>query len=192
MEARGGIVWGVRRLASGQLRPDYARYADDALGATPLLDPIAVELGELYRSSIIDNAGSDLPVARLPEEWQGQPGTRAPHRAVLRVGKSLSTLDLYGAGWVLVSGAQAWCEAATHMQERTGIAVTGINLRRAFGDQDGALIEQDLGIGNRGASLVRPDGVIAWRSLEQSDERVDALERAVRMVALPMRTFPCP
>jgi putative polyketide hydroxylase len=179
-EERKPIAW--MRLEQTFARPDYARYADDVLRATPLLDPIAVELGELYRSSIIDGTHSDLPIAQLPEMWQGQPGTRAPHRVVTHNGASMSTLDLYGAGWVLVSSSVAWCESAAHVKERTGIPVSPINLRATLGQDDGALVEQDLGIGHEGASLVRPDGIIAWRSI-QGGGSVDALERVMKTVA---------
>jgi hypothetical protein len=166
-------------------RPDYARYADDALRATPLLDPVAIELGELYRSRIIDAANSELPPAQRPEEWLGQPGTRAPHRAVTRDGKAISTLDLYGAGWVLVSSSAAWCEAATRLRGRTGIPVHPLDLRAVLGQDDGALVEQDLGISDRGASLVRPDGIIAWRSIDGAGS-VEALQRAMAVVAQPV------
>jgi putative polyketide hydroxylase len=161
------------------------RYADEVLRATPLLDPIAIELGELYRSSIIDEANSDLPFAQRPEEWRGQPGTRAPHRVVTRDGSPMSTLGLYGAGWVLASSSETWCEAATRIQDRTGIPISPINLRATLGQDDCVLVEQDLGIGDQGASLVRPDGIIAWRSI-QGGGSVDALERVMKTVALPL------
>jgi putative polyketide hydroxylase len=181
-EERRPIAW--MRFRQIFARPDYARYVDDTYRATPLLDPIAIELGELYRSSIIEGISADLPLARRPEEWQGQPGTRAPHRVVTRDGAPMSTLDLYGAGWILVSSSQTWCAAATHIRERTGIPVSQINLRAVLGRDDGALVERDLGIGDEGASLVRPDGIIAWRST-QGGGCVDALERVMKSVALP-------
>lgn len=181
-EERKPIAW--MRFQQTFARPDYARYADDTLRATPLLDPIAVELGELYRSGIIEGGDADFPLAQRPEEWRGQPGTRAPHRVVTRDGCPMSTLDFYGAGWVLVSSSQTWCEAAMHIQERTGIPVSPIDLRAVLGQEDGALVEQDLGIGERGACLVRPDGVIAWRSIG-GDDSVDAFERAMKVVAQP-------
>ena len=182
-EERRPIAW--MRLQQTFARPDYIRYADDALRRTPLLDPIAIEFGELYRSSIIEGGDADLPLARLPEEWRGQPGTRAPHRFVTRDGTAMSTLDFYGAGWVLLSSSQTWCEAVVHMTERTGIPVAAINLRAVLGQNDAALVEHDLGIGARGASLVRPDGVIAWRSIEKSGS-ADALDRPMQVVALPL------
>jgi hypothetical protein len=71
------------------------------------------------------------------------------------------------------------------MRERTGIPIGAINLRAALGQNDAALVEHDLGIGGQGASLVRPDGVIAWRSIEGGGS-VDALERAMQVVAQPL------
>lgn len=185
-EERKPIAW--MRLQQTFARPDYARYADEELRATPLLDPIALELGELYRSSIVDQAGSELPMAQLPEEWRGQPGTRAPHRVVTVNACSMSMLDLYGAGWVLVSSSAAWCEVASQIKDRTGIPVSTVNLRAALGQHDAALVALDLGIGDEGASLVRPDGVVAWRSI-QGGGSVDAFERAMKTVALPRRAL---
>lgn len=183
-EERKPVAW--MRFQQTFARPDYARFADDAIREIPLLDPIAIELGERYRSSIIDETASDLPLAQRPDEWRGQPGTRAPHRVVTRDGRSISTLDLYGAGWVLVSSSNTWCDAAAHIGARTGVPISSINLPAVLAQNDRALAEQDLGITGGGASLVRPDGVIAWRSIED-DGTVDALERAMDVVARPAR-----
>jgi 2-polyprenyl-6-methoxyphenol hydroxylase-like FAD-dependent oxidoreductase len=181
-EERRPVAW--MRFQQIFARADYGRHADDTLRATPLLDEIAIEFGELYRSRIIEGASPDLPLARRPDEWQGQPGTRAPHRVVTRDGQFLSTLELYGEGWVLVSSSKRWCEAAAAMRQRKGIAVTAINLRAEFGPVDGALVEQDLGISDKGASLVRPDGVIAWRT-SQEDGSIDALVHVMEIAAQP-------
>jgi putative polyketide hydroxylase len=180
-QERRPIAW--LRFQQTFARPDYARYADSALRATPLLDPVAIELGELYQSSIVAQ-GTDLPPVRLPEEWRGQPGTRAPHRVVTRDGVSMSTLDFYGVGWVLVSSSDTWCDAAARIEDRTGVLVGSVNLRATLGQGDGALVEQDLGIGAQGASIVRPDGVVAWRST-QGHGSVDELELVMKTVALP-------
>ena len=50
-----------------------------------------------------------------------------------RDGTAMSTLDFYGAGWVLLSSSQTWCEPVVHMTERTGIPVGAINLRAVLG-----------------------------------------------------------
>jgi hypothetical protein len=184
-EERRPVAW--MRLRQTFARPDYARFADEVSRGTPILDPIAIELGELYRSKILRGAGDDLPPARRPDAWRGQPGTRAPHRDVTRDGQRASTLDFFGRSWVLVSSDPAWCAAAKDLRLALSVDVTVLDLQNALDAGDRALVEHDLGIGAGGASLVRPDGVIAWRSTE-SVASVDVLGEAVRETACARRT----
>lgn len=158
---RRPVAW--TRLQQTFARPDYAKYSD-AFAGQPILDEAAIELGQLVRSAGILGAGDDLPVAALPEAWAGQPGTRAPH---VRTASGGSTLEWFGAGWVLLVADARWGDAAQGLpiEVRT---ITDEAIRAAFG----------LGVG--GASLVRPDGYIAWRSQPLDDARavlVDAFSR---------------
>jgi hypothetical protein len=57
-----------------------------------------------------------------------------------------------------------------------------LDLQQALGDAERSLVEQDLGIGSFGASLVRPDGVVAWRSGERAAS-VKTLADALRDAA---------
>ncbi|HEX6344880.1 aklavinone 12-hydroxylase RdmE [Umezawaea sp.] len=79
----------------------------------------------------------------------GRPGYRAPHVEVDHDGLRVSTVDLFGGGWTLITLDPAWndCEVAVPV----------------LTDPSGQLSAR-YGIGERGASLVRPDGVVAWRS----------------------------
>ncbi len=178
-EERRPVAW--LRLRQTFARPDYAKYADDISRETPLLDPIAIELGELYRSKVVLGAGDDLPLARTPDAWRGQPGTRAPHRFVTRDDRQLSTLDFFGQNWTLVSSNPAWCAVAEEVRRAVSVNVTALDLRDALGASDRALVERDLGIGANGASLVRPDGIVAWRSNEGAS--ADALRAALLAAA---------
>ncbi|SMD21315.1 2-polyprenyl-6-methoxyphenol hydroxylase [Lentzea albidocapillata] len=128
---------------------------DDA----PLYDNNAMHFGVLYRSDAVLGAGPELPPAQLPEQWNGQPGTRAPH-AWIEPGRS--TLDLFQRGWVLVADHPQWEEA-----------VAGLAVRYER-------IEQlDLfGLSAKGASLIRPDGYVAWRSADLPDDPAAALATA--------------
>jgi hypothetical protein len=125
----------------------------------PLYDNNAMHFGVLYRSAAVLDAGPELPPAQLPEQWNGQPGTRAPH-AWIAPGKS--TLDLFGRGWVLVADHPQWEEATQGL---------GVRYER---------VEQldVFGLSEKGASLVRPDGYIAWRSTDLPDDPAGALEAA--------------
>ena len=73
-----------------------------------------MELGQLYRSSAVLGVSDQLPPAQRPDQWAGQPGTRAPHLALRTAdGQTASTLDLFQRRWVLLSQNDAWTNAAT-------------------------------------------------------------------------------
>jgi aklavinone 12-hydroxylase len=86
-----------------------------------------------------------------PFSPSGRPGFRAPNVLVECDGAETSTVDLFGRGWTLVTLDPAWsgCEVSVP----------------ALADPSGKLAAL-YGIGERGASLVRPDGVVAWRSAD--------------------------
>ncbi len=103
-------------------------------------------LGSRRRSTaVIIDDDDDAPVENAFEPT-GRPGFHAPH-SWLSPGKS--TVDLVGE-WVLLTGqdGQAW-----HEQARIDCYPV-----------DGSL----YGIGDKGASLIRPDGVVAWRTSEEA------------------------
>src|SRR3984957_2129165 len=60
-------------------RADYQAYLDGPASDVEVIDDIAMELGQLYRSSAVLGASDALPPAQRPDQWAGQPGTRAPH-----------------------------------------------------------------------------------------------------------------
>jgi putative polyketide hydroxylase len=115
-----------------------------------------------------------------PERPTGRPGSRAPHVRLRRDGFELSTTDLFGLGFTLLVGAagQDWLRAGDKVAEELGIRCTGYVIAEDV-DIDGAFGAR-YGIGPTGATLVRPDGVIAWRA-RQSGE-VGELDRALRNV----------
>ena len=88
-----------------------------------------------------------------PARPSGRPGTRAPH-AVLPDGTS--TRDRFGRGFVLLTAGRDsdWKQAAAGLVPQVSV----------FSLDDTALALYRLPAG--GATLVRPDGVIAWRSAD--------------------------
>lgn len=148
-----------------------ADFGGEARGAAddPVFDDAAMEFGQLYRSAAIDGAGDDLPPARRPEAWAGQPGTRAPHAWVERDGQRISTLDLLQRGWVLLSEDPAWCAGAERAAERRHLPLEVV--RTGVDVADAATLRELLGIGRAGASLIRPDGYVAWRATGAATER---------------------
>jgi putative polyketide hydroxylase len=102
-------------------RQDYAAVATDDEKKVAIIEDDAMELGQLYRSAAVLGAGDELPSARRPEQWAGQPGTRVPHLWVSRGGELMSTLDFLQRDWVLLTEDERWCVAAAKACERMGL-----------------------------------------------------------------------
>ncbi len=160
-------------------RPDYSAHAGGAAADAPILDDDAMELGQLYRSNAVLGAGDGLPPAMRPDAWAGQPGTRAPHAWVSRGGDRVSTLDLFQRGWVLLAEDERWRPAVAQAAERLGVALeivcVGVDVRTS--DPEG--LRRAFGLEAEGASLVRPDGYVAWRSIGLPEDPPRALTDAL-------------
>jgi hypothetical protein len=138
----------------------------------PLVDDLHIELGYLYNSP--------LGVHADPRSTGGIPGSRAPHLWLDSHGKRISTIDLAGR-YVLLAGAagSAWVDAAKDLTRGFG----GVPLDAYCIGRDLADLEHRFpaayGISNSGASLVRPDGFVAWNCPEGVAEPVTALQAAL-------------
>jgi 2-polyprenyl-6-methoxyphenol hydroxylase-like FAD-dependent oxidoreductase len=114
-------------------RQDYAKWATDDEKKVSIIEDDAIELGQLYRSKAVLGAPDDLPPAMRPDQWAGQPGTRAPHLWVSKADGQLSTLDLLQRDWVLVSQSERWREAVTLASKQLGITLTLLHFGDAIG-----------------------------------------------------------
>ena len=146
----------------------YTRYATRVVpergtdGVQPPVPDIELEIGLVMRSAAIQREEDDDGALHLaPAALDGRPGTRAPH-LVLTDGRS--TLDLFGSQCVVLrpagDGVDDWAPpgTASHVIDAEPFAET-------------------YGLAAGGATLVRPDGVIAWRSRGPVDR--PAIARAV-------------
>jgi 2-polyprenyl-6-methoxyphenol hydroxylase-like FAD-dependent oxidoreductase len=145
-------------------RPDYAKWLSGQAGTQPLLGDIAMELGQLHRSKAVIGAGDDLPPAAHPNDWAGQPGVRAPYLKLTSAAGELSTLDLVGKQFTLFAEDAKWIEAAAHASSYSGVSVATVHIGH---DVQVNLDEfrRKFGLNPQGASLVRPDGIVGWRSV---------------------------
>ena len=153
----------------------YSRYVTRAApnlaagGMEPIVSDLNVDLGYRYRSAgvIEEQDGEDGPVHEDPRESRGRPGTRAPHIWLERGGERLSTLDLFGAGFVLLAGPDGadWVETAREAAKGLGVEIAAhlVGAREELSDPGRAFAEA-YGMEPRGAVIVRPDGFVAWRS----------------------------
>ena len=145
-------------------RPDFEQYIKDKTQNISIIDDAAMEFGQLYRSEAIIGAGAELPVALLPNEWHGQPGTRAPHVWVSKDGAKVSTLDFLQHDWVLFAADDQWKAAAKTAGEKLKIELKCLRIGSDFVPEDREAFLTAFGLQKTGATLIRPDGFIAWRS----------------------------
>jgi len=174
-----------RPAASFTVEQAYTRYVTRTapfLGKKdfqPLADDFDIELGYLYHSAAIvpatadDDAGDR--VHEHPSASLGRPGSRAPHLWIQQRGRRISTLDLFRGAFVLLAGpdANAWLDAALKAAAR----FTGLKLDAHQIADDGFMAA--YGISSSGATLVRPDGFIAWRSKSAGGEPEGELRRVL-------------
>ena len=149
-------------------RPDYARWAPSTFEPEPLFGNDAMEFGQLNRSAAIIGAGPDLPAAAPPHVWAGQPGTRAPHVWEDGASETRSTLDLFGKSYVLLSADPAWIELGRRM------SFDAVLIGRDFALPKDKLFASIFGVDKVGATLIRPDGIIAWRSTVAPNTKAEA------------------
>lgn len=110
----------------------------------------------------------------VPVTWlfsvSGAPGTRLPHLSVDYKGKLISTLDLCGKSFILITSpnGSAWLDAARKVSKSSGVEVSAY---RAGAGRDCELScgkgdwESAAGISSAGALLVRPGWICGLESL---------------------------
>src|SRR5690242_883327 len=156
----------------------YTRYATRVVpergteGVQPPVPDIELEIGLIARSqAIVAEPDDDGALHQHPSEARGRPGSRAPH-VVLRDGSS--TLDLFGSEFVVLrpagDGVDDWAPpgATSHVIDADGFA-------------------DAYGLAAGGATLVRPDGVVAWRSRDAADRDELAGALATALALSPAR-----
>ncbi|MEU1180060.1 FAD-dependent oxidoreductase [Streptomyces sp. NPDC005820] len=158
-------------------------------------DALTVTMGQAYRSAaVVPEPGDEaLPAPADPRTLRGAPGTRAPYAVLSRDGGPLSTLDLFGGGFVLLAGERGgeWMSAAVGAAAELGVQLTARRVVPGAGggagtlaDPDGRWAERYGGLTAEGAVLVRPDGVVAWRArgAEPAGRERTALTAVLRTV----------
>jgi 2-polyprenyl-6-methoxyphenol hydroxylase-like FAD-dependent oxidoreductase len=183
----------VSRFTVEQAYTRYVTRTAPYLGARdfePLANDLHIELGYHYRSPAIVSEEGDGGLHEDPRQPSGRPGSRAPHVWLMRGGERVSTLDLFGRSFVLLANSQGsrWCEAARAAAGRFGgLEMDVHHVGTALRDQDGGF-SQAYGLSPSGATLVRPDGFIAWRAKAMESDPEGALSRALATIlCIPSR-----
>jgi 2-polyprenyl-6-methoxyphenol hydroxylase-like FAD-dependent oxidoreductase len=167
-------------------RADYKAHIEGQSSDMPIIDDVAMELGQLYRSAALPGVGADLAPARRPDQWLGQPGTRAPHLPVRIDGVEGSPLDLFQRGWVLLAEDRDWGDAAAAAARALGVDVRFVLIGQEVTTDRPGSFGSAYGLEPDGASLIRPDGYVAWRSVSAPQDRPSALIDALTAAAMPV------
>jgi putative polyketide hydroxylase len=132
----------------------------------PHLDELTVMFGYCYDSTAVLTGGQSPGAAADPRTPTGRPGTRAADIPLLRDGVPLSTMDLFGRGFVLLTTESGgdWIDAAKAHAGDSGIELTAYTIGPGADlvDADGRFADT-YGIHSTEAVLVRPDGFVCWR-----------------------------
>ena len=173
-----------RRPASAfTVEQAYTRYvvrSAQYLGTSGMQKPendLNIELGYCYHSTaVVPENDDDGREHENPRESKGRPGRRAPHLFLEHNGRTISTLDLFGGNFVLLTAeGQVWCDAASEAFRDTSM---DIDVHRIA---DAAFCEA-YGITPSGAVLVRPDGFVAWRAKTGEGASSAAMARVLHSV----------
>jgi flavin-dependent dehydrogenase len=154
-----------------RMRPDLA---DDTV-ASPI-DPVStLFFGYRHLSNAVAQDPTDNgALLENPEQPTARPGSRAPHIPLRKNGADLSTRDLVGHTFVLLTtpAAQKWLREARTLNLSLHIHQIGADLE----DPEGRFTKT-YGITERGAVLIRPDGFIAWRAETEEGDLATAVTK---------------
>ncbi|SDR85356.1 FAD-dependent monooxygenase [Microlunatus soli] len=139
----------------------------------------------MFGSRVVDGAvcpepDDDHELVEHVVTADSRPGSRAQHVWLQRDGEQISTRDLFGRSFVILAADPAWRQAAGQVSDQLGVP---LDVQVVGGDDlvdPAAQFAARYGVGEDGASLVRPDGFVAWRTEGAADPA--ALADAVRRV----------
>ncbi|MFC7922743.1 aklavinone 12-hydroxylase RdmE [Streptomyces cinereoruber] len=171
------VVAEALALYAERMAPHMADVWDRSVGYAETL------LGFRYRSTAVLAEDDDPARVEDPLEPTGRPGFRGPHVPVLRNGEPVSTVELFGDGWTLIAGesGDTWAPAAERAADELGAPVRVFRLGTDLADPEDR-VPARYGIGKSGASLVRPDGIVAWRTDEAPADATAVLGDVLRSV----------
>ena len=170
-------------ISMGRLGPPSS---GTAIARPEYLNEQGMIFGTTYASAAIVPDGTPSPALGNPVTDyvpSARPGGRAPHVWLARNGERLSTVDLFGAGFVLVAGrrGQAWTESAREIAAASRLPLTAFTVGGDLADVDAAW-NQRYAVEDDGAVLVRPDGYVAWRRARGAPDTRDVLGAALASV----------
>jgi putative polyketide hydroxylase len=164
-------------IASQQLTQMTLRTGSGTEPVAPPVDPASILFGFrfLRGAFVAEEPGNDSELEN-PNTPSGRPGTRA---AFVRLHRdkdpingdgALNTADLFGTEFVLLSGSPASLLAAKRVFAKLKLPIrTQLMNGTDTADSEKLTWPNSFGIPPDGSVLVRPDGIIAWRTVKPID-----------------------
>ena len=162
-----------RPAAAFTVEQAYSRYVTRSApylrseNMQPIENDLNIELGYCYHSAAVIPDPEEKRVPHdNPRETRGRPGTRAPHIVLERRGEKISSLDLFGGNFALLTGPEGngWKESGRDAAKQLGLSLDVYQIGSdVVTDPNGAFADA-YGISRSGAVIVRPDGFVAWRA----------------------------
>lgn len=108
-------------------------------------------------------------------------GKRAPHAWLRHGGSRVSTLDLFDGRLTVLTGprGEPWRRAVAELAA-DGLPIVALSAGRDLHDEDGEFVRH-YRLGDAGASLVRPDGYLAWHRPGPGGDVRTSLRSAVEL-----------
>ncbi|WP_308467690.1 FAD-dependent oxidoreductase [Rathayibacter soli] len=169
-------------IASQQLAQMTLRTGNGTQPAAPPIDPATILFGFRFLRGAFAPAEpgdteepGDTAELEDPRTPSGRPGTRAAFVRLDRVqdltdNSARNTTDLFGTEFVLLCG-----NAESILTAERVFATAGLPIRTQLMHDTNTPSDEEhtwpraFGIPHQGAVLVRPDGIIAWRTNQQID-----------------------
>ncbi len=147
---------------------------------------IGIVLGNAYKSGAFVSDQSERLVPENPYSMlipDARPGQRAPH-VPMRGKSGQSILDLFGRGFVLITGheAQNWRRASKPFVELSLITVAELDADLEFENAARKQFLERYRIAGNGAVLVRPDGIVAMRWSSEPRKPDEAIASAMKEI----------
>lgn len=170
-------------LADITVARQRARFGEEP--ATEDVDDVLCTLGQRYRSTATPGATHGAVYGRELAR-RAEPGLRAPHLWLDRAGQRWSVHDLCHDAFVLLTGAPAvhWDGVGSLVARELSVPLRAYRIVPAAAGGDLADVEGVFAdrYDAAGATLLRPDGHVAWCSGPAVDDPAAALREALRTV----------
>jgi putative polyketide hydroxylase len=154
-------------------------------------DDMDMIFGQRYPSGAFISPSHSAPSEAFEDARHptGSPGTRAPHIIVGDGRRSAPIHDFTGTEFLLLTAGLGadWAGVARECEQKRGVRLRTLCVDP--GDAEATTrLENAYHLQDDGAVLIRPDGIIAWRSSGDEADRSRALDAALQEVLAASRS----